>query len=96
MKSSESLGRVLEQSASFPGRFRRWETDLRTTISVAAWISARLRAPETIRSSRDWATERFSLRKLSRAGARALATWAFTSGLFRRSLVCPLNCGSRT
>jgi hypothetical protein len=91
-KSSLWLGSVLEQSASLPGRLRRWLIAvLRETCWLAARLASRARAAATMRATMDSAIDELSSSHCSRAVRTTLSTCAVTSGLLRRSLVCPWN-----
>jgi len=96
MNSSDSAGSVDEQSESLPGRLSRCETAvLRDTACDAARDASRARAARMMRATMPSAIERPSVSQFSSATRTAPSTSAATSGLLRRSLVCPWNCGSR-
>ena len=85
------------QSLSLPGSVRRPEVaDLRATSCCAARLASRARAARMMRATIDSATLMFVFSQCSSAGRTCESTADITSGLFRRSLVCPWNCGSGT
>ena len=97
MNSSLLLGSVEEQSASLPGRFSRWLIAvLRDTACDAAREASRALAARAMRSTMAAPAALLCSRKVSRLPRMMASTWFCTSGLPRRSLVCPWNCGSCT
>ena len=94
MKSSLSAGSVDEQSASFPGRFKRCETAvLRVTSADAARDASLARAARMMRATTASAMVLFSFRYCSSAGRMRPSIMLAASALLRRSLVWPWNCG---
>ena len=94
-KSSESSRPDPVQSLSFPGRLRRPVVAvLRVTSADAARLASRARAERMMRATMASAIVRLWFNQCSRAGRTAESTAESTSGLFRRSLVCPWNWGS--
>ena len=97
MKSSLSSRSEELQSLSLPGSVRRLEVGpLRTTSCCAARLASRARAARMMRATIDSATLMLVFSQCSSAGRTCESTADSTSGLFRRSLVCPWNCGSCT
>ena len=83
------------QSLSLPGRVSREEVAVfRATSCCAARLASRARAARMILATIDSATLMFVFSQCSSAGRIAESTSAMASGLFRRSFVCPWNCGS--
>ena len=86
--SSLSAGSVLVQSASLPGRFRRWLTaDLRRTAAAADRLAWRALAAWMIRWTTAWAWVGWALSQPSRAGLTAPDSIPRTDGLLSLSLV---------
>ena len=95
MKSSLFSLEELVQSLSLPGRFRRVEVALlRDTSACAARLASRARAERMMRPTIASATLMLWFSQCSRPGRTRPSTAETSSGLFRRSLVWPWNCGS--
>ena len=83
------------QSLSLPGSVSRDDVALlRVTSACAARLASRARAARMMRATIDSAIVLLWFSQCSSAGRTIESTIAVTSGLFRRSFVCPWNCGS--
>ena len=69
---------------------------MRVTSCCAARLASRARAARMMRATIDSATLMLVFSQCSSAGRTCESTADITSGLLRRSLVCPWNCGSCT
>ena len=80
----------LVQSLSLPGRFRRADVALfRDTSACAARLASRARAERMMRATMASATPMLWFSQCSSPGRTRPSTADRSSGLFRRSLVCP-------
>ncbi len=87
--SLEALSEFV-QSLSLPGRLSRPDVALlRVTSACAARLASRARADKMMRATIDSATLMLWFSQCSSAGRTALSICDVSSGLFRRSLVCP-------
>ena len=95
INNSQLAGLLSEQSANLPGSEKPSRAPLRA-VSRTFWTARRVRAAETHFSMMRLASAGFSSSHCCQASPNTVLTAVAATGLTSFSLVCELNCGSRS